>query len=122
MDNSSVEKGDLGGADIQINTMPSSSYDSVPKILEPRPALKPEPVVSSLEPKATISPTLARPGSAMEPMLASRLSQSAKSNRHLDIKLAVIIALIVLFLGGGVYAWFFTDLKYKLPWFRPSED
>lgn len=65
---------------------------------------------------------LGMPGVALDPGLASRLNQSNKPVRRLNIKLVIIIVAISLLLGASAYAWFFTDLKYKLPWFKVTED
>ncbi len=32
-----------------------------------------------------------------------------------------VVAFLLLVIGGAAYAFFFTDLKYKIPWLRPDE-
>lgn len=45
------------------------------------------------------------------------------SNRtKINKKLLIILVIVFLLLGSLAYAWFFTDLKYKLPWLKVKED
>ncbi|MDP2812467.1 MAG: hypothetical protein Q8O32_02125, partial [bacterium] len=54
--------------------------------------------------------------------VVSTSNQPDQTGRHLNSKLIIIVAVVLLLFGGSAYAWFFTDLRYKLPWFKPSED
>jgi protein-disulfide isomerase len=128
MDTPQTKKDDFGLSDIKITSMPGSTAGNPPNIKAP--------VYQPVSPVASVSlgqsaplqtPVSARPQGVpgavpMNPGLASRLQQSPKLGRRLNVKAIIIVSLILLLLGGGAYAWFFTDLKYKLPWFKASED
>ena len=86
------------------------------------PAVDNDPAPTPINPVPMTSKPLGVPGFSLDAGLADRVNQATKIRRHFSIKPAIIIVLVLLFLGGGAYAWFFTDLKYKLPWFKQSED
>jgi protein-disulfide isomerase len=70
-----------------------------------------------------------QPANIEQPVSASLESpQRTENNAHVNQKkrglrvLAVVsFSLLFLILASGAYAYFFTNLKYKLSWFRPDE-
>ena len=54
--------------------------------------------------------TTATPLGSMKPKISKK-----------KLTLISIIVLILLLVGGGAYAYFFTNLKYRIPWLRPDQ-
>lgn len=48
-------------------------------------------------------------------------AMSSGDGKKPNTVMIAVIAFILLVLGGTAYAFFFTDLKYKIPWLRPDE-
>lgn len=51
--------------------------------------------------------------------VAMNTEPSPKGSKKKWVIISIVI-LILLLLGGGAYAYFFTNLKYKIPWLRPD--
>lgn len=128
MDTPQTKKDEFGLSDIQVTSMPGNVFANPPNIKMPAT----QPIATASVNTSQSAPTqtanvatrpLGVPGARPTNQgLASRLQQSPKAGQRVNVKAVIIVTFIFLFLGGAAYAWFFTDLKYKLPWFKASED
>lgn len=124
MDNQTSRKEGQVLGDLQVNSMPSIANGPVSGSQEQKQT--PSSVMSSTahlgEAPLALREQSTNPA-PIDQILQSRASASRRlSLSRFNLKLVILLVLIFLLFGGGAYAWFFTNLKYKLPWFTPSED
>jgi protein-disulfide isomerase len=124
MDTPQTKKEDMLIPDIQVKTMSSSNTLPGSNNIRQSAQVSASTNLGQTSPMqdAVNARPLGVPGMNIDPNLASRVNQSNSLPRKLNIKMIVILSVSLLLVGSLAYAWFFTDLKYKLPWFRASED
>lgn len=117
MDNQKINQEESALGNLQVNSMPSQPSGFVPNSQNTSPV---QPARSADPLGQSLGVSTAKVMS--EPSIPAPLIGQQSFRSRLNLKLAILLSLVILLFGGGAYAWFFTDLKYKLPWFTPSED